>query len=238
LKKADSLALAPGETSESFIREVDENLRRSQAEEFFRRFGIWLIVGAVLLLIAIGAFLYWRNHRAEVAANQSQKLAAVIGDIGAGKTGSVDQRLAEIQREGTDEYAGLAQMTGAAFALQRGDRPKAISTYKAVAADDGQPQAVRDTALLRGTALEFDSLKPEEVIARLQPLAQPDSPWFGAAGEMTAVAMLKQNRKTEAGRLFAAIAAKKDLPPSVRSRAVQIAGTLGVDATAQLPASR
>ena len=232
------MALAPGETSESFIREVDENLRRSQAEEFFRRFGIWLIVGALLLLIAIGALLYWRNHQAEVAANQSQKLSTVIGDIGAGRTASVDQRLTEIQRDGTDEYAGLAQMTSAAFALQKGDRTKAITIYKAVAGDDDQPQAVRDTALVRGTAIEFDSLKPEEVIARLQPLAQADNPWFGAAGEMTAVAMLKQNRKTEAGRLFAAIAAKKDLPPSLRSRAVQIAGTLGVDATAQLPAAR
>jgi hypothetical protein len=232
------LALAPGETNESFIREVDENLRRSQAEEFFRRWGVLLIVAGVLLLAAIGAFLYWRNHQAEVAANQSQKLATVIADIGAGNTSTVDRRLAEIQREGTDEYAGLAQMTGAAFALQRADRTKAIAAYRAVAADEDQPQAVRDAALLRGTALEYDSLKPEDVIARLQPLATPDSPWFGAAGEMTALAMLKQNRKTEAGRLFGAIAVRKDLPRSVRSRAVQIAGTLGVDATAQLPATR
>jgi hypothetical protein len=54
---------------------------------------------------------------------------------------------------------------------------------------------------------------------------------------MTAMALLKQNRKAEAGRLFAQIAADKAVPDSIRSRAVQIAGTLGVDASASLPAS-
>lgn len=232
------MALAPGDTNEAFIREVDENLRRSQAEDFFRRWGAWVIGGAVLLLAGIAAWLFWRNHQAEQAAGQSQKLAAVISDIGTGNTRTVEQRLAEIQAQGTDEFAGLAQMTGAAFALQKGDRAKAIAACRAVAADGDQPQAVRDAALLRGTALEFDSLKPEEVIARLQPLAKPDSGWFGSAAELTAMAMLKQNRRSEAGRLFAAIAARNDVPGSLKSRALQIAGTLGVDASAQLPAAQ
>jgi hypothetical protein len=49
------------------------------------------------------------------------------------------------------------------------------------------------------------------------------------------MAMLKQGRKSEAGRLFAAIAADSQVPGSIRSRAVQIAGTLGIDASASLP---
>ena len=232
------MALAPGETNEAFLREVDENLRRSQAEDFFRRWGGWVIAGALLLLAAVGGFLYWRNHQAQLAADQSEKLAAVMADIGAGNTRTIDQRLAEIQNQGTDAYAGLARLTGAAFALQKGERNKAIEAYRAIAADGDQPQAVRDAALLRGTALQFDSLKPEDVISRLEPLARPDSPWFGTAGEMTAMAMLKQNRKSEAGRLFAAIAADKKVPDSLRARAVQIAGTLGVDATAQMPGAQ
>lgn len=232
------MALAPGETNEAFIREVDENLRRSQAEDFFRRWGGWLIGGALLLLALVGGFLYWRNHQAQLAADQSEKLAAVITDIGAGNTRTIEQRLAEIQNEGSDEWAGLARMTGAAFALQKGDRNKAIEAYRAVAADGDQPQEIRDVALLRGTALQFDSLKPEEVIARLEPLAKPESKWFGTAAELTAMAMLKQNRKAEAGRLFAAIAANKEVPDSMRSRAVQIAGTLGVDATAEMPGAQ
>lgn len=230
------MALAPGETNESFIREVDENLRRSQAEEFFRRYGVWVIGAALLLLVAVAGLLYWRGQQRAAAAEQSEVLAAVITDIGAGNTRTVEQRLAEIQRKGSDEYAGLARLTGAAFALQRGNRAAAVAAYREIAADGDQPQAVRDAALLRGTALEFDSLKPEEVIARLQPLTTAENPWFGTAAELTAMAMIKGGRRSEAGRLFGQIAARQDLPPSLRSRAVQIAGTLGVDATAQMPA--
>ena len=51
------------------------------------------------------------------------------------------------------------------------------------------------------------------------------------------MAYIKQGKKLEAGRLFAAIAADKQVPDSIRARAVQIAGTLGVDASASLPAS-
>ena len=70
------------------------------------------------------------------------------------------------------------------------------------------------------------------MIDRLKPLAAPGTAWFGSAGEMTAIALLKLNRDAEAGRLFAALAKDKDVPDSLRARAVRISGMLGVDATA------
>jgi hypothetical protein len=83
--------------------------------------------------------------------------------------------------------------------------------------------------------MEFDTLRPEQVIERLRPLAKPGNPWFGSAGELTAMAMVKQGKKNEAGRLFAANAADRQVPESNRARSVQIAGTLGVDASASMP---
>jgi hypothetical protein len=228
------LALAPGESSETFIREVDENLRRDRAEDFFRRYGKWVIVAVVLLLAAAGGYLWWQSRQQANTAAQSEQLAAVIQDVTSGNARNADARLAQIAVQGGD-YGTLAQMTQGALALQNGDRAKALAAYQAVAGNDDHPQAIRDAALLRQTALEFDTMKPEAVIARLQPYVQPGNPWFGTAGEMTAMAMLKQNRRTEAGRLFGQLAADKALPSSLRSRAVQIAGTLGVDATAQMP---
>jgi len=229
------LALAPGESSETFIREVDENLRRSQAEDFFKRWGAAIIAGVVLLLLASAAFLWWREHQADVAQKNSEELSDIIGDIGAGQTKDVPQRLDAIAEDGNSSYRALAILTKAALALQTGNRAAAIEEYRKVRQDSGLPEQYRNVALVRLTALEFDSLKPEEVISRLQELAKPGNPWFGSAGEMTAMAMLKQNRRAEAGRMFGSIAGDKQVPQSLRSRAVQIAGTLGVDATAQLP---
>ena len=48
--------------------------------------------------------------------------------------------------------------------------------------------------------------------------------------------MIKQGKKAEAGRLFANIAKDPVVPDSLRARSVQIAGTLGVDASGAIPA--
>ena len=226
------MALAPGESSESFIRAVDENLRREQAEAFFKRYGTWLIAGALLILAVAGGWIYWQNRQADLARRQSEVLSQVITDIGSGQTKTVDARLAEIAQKGPDAYRGAALLTEAALALQNGNRTKAAQTYRTIAEDGDLPEGFREAALVRGTAVEFDSLKPEEVVSRLEELAKPGNAWFGSAGELTAMAMLKQNRNAEAGRLFAAIANDKSVPGSLRSRAQQIAGTLGVDVPA------
>jgi len=92
-------------------------------------------------------------------------------------------------------------------------------------------------ALIRSVGMQFDQMKPEDVISRLQPLTKPGEPWFGTAGELTAMAYIKQGNKAAAGKLFAAIAADNNAPPTLRSRSAQIAGTLGVDAVAPPPPS-
>jgi hypothetical protein len=85
--------------------------------------------------------------------------------------------------------------------------------------------------------MEFDTLKPDEVIARLQPLAVKDSAWYGSAGELTAIAMIKANRRAEAARLLTAIAADKNVPASIRGRAEQLGSTLSLPAAPAAPAA-
>ena len=105
-----------------------------------------------------------------------------------------------------------------------------------MAGDKDLPDAYRDLALIRQTLVEYDSLKPDEVIRRMQPIAESGKPYFGTAGELTGMALIAKGQTRQAGELFAKIAADTNQPASLRSRAVQIAGTLGVDASASLPA--
>ena len=100
-------------------------------------------------------------------------------------------------------------------------RKDAIEEYRSVANDKDLAQPYRDLATIRLTSLEFDQIKPEEVIARMEPLAKAGNPWFGSAGELTAMAMLKQGKKSEAGRMFAAMAADNQAPNTIRSRALR-----------------
>lgn len=225
------MALTPDTPNESFLREVDENLRRDRMQDFVKTYGKWLVAALVLFLAAVGGWLYWQNRQQEKAAEQSEELMAIYADIGSGKTDQAAKRLEPLENADNDVVRALALLTEAAIALDRNDRNAALSNYRTIAADEGLPDAYRDLGLIRATALEFDSIKPEEVIARVEPLTRPGSPWFGTAGEMTAMAYLKQGQRDRAARLFAAIAADGQVPETIRNRSVQIAGTLGVHAS-------
>jgi hypothetical protein len=225
----------PTDSNDTFLKEVDENLRRDRMTDFFKSYGKWVAVAVVLFLAAIGGWIYWEEQQKRTSSDQSEKLHAVLTDLAAGKTQAVPQRVAELEKSHSDVVRASAILTDAAVALEKNNRSAAIAKYRELANDKGLAQPYRDVATVRLTALEFDTIKPEEVIARLQPLAKPGNAWFGSAGEMTALALMKQNKNAEAGRLFAAIAADQQVPSSIRSRAVQVAGTLGVDASASLP---
>jgi len=224
----------PPDITETFVREVDENLRHDQMQHFFKAYGSWLIAAVVLFLAASGGFIWWKQHQVQQSQAQVEKLAQIYKDIGSGNTNQSPQQLDELAKNGSKAVRASALFTRAALALQQNDVKLATGTYKAIADDDGLPDPYRHAALIRQTALEFDQIKPEEVVARLQPLVKSGDPWFGSAGEMTALAMIKQGRKQEAAQLFAAIAKDKSVPETIRGRATQLASSLGVDVSAAL----
>ena len=225
----------PPDITETFVREVDENLRRDRLRDFGKKYASWMIAGVVLFLAAAGGLIYWQNYRAQQSEKQVEQLSQLFNDIGSGKTTGAAQKLDALSSRGSKSVSASARFARAALALQENDTKLATAKYREIASDDGLPQPYRDAALIRQTALEFDSLRPDLVITRLQPLTKPGNPWFGSAGEMTAMALIKQGKKTEAGRLFAAIARDKQVPESLRARSVQIASTLGVDASNAMP---
>lgn len=216
------------------MREVDDNLRRDRARDFAKQYGGWIIAGIILFLIASGGFIYWQSYSQQHYERQVEQIAQIFKDIGSGDTSSAPKQLDDLSQSGSKGVRATAMFTRAAVAVQQNDMKLAISKYRDIAADSSLPQPYRDMALIRQTALEFDSLTPDQVVDRLKPLTRPGNPWFGSAGEMTAMAMLKAGKKNEAAQLFSAIAKDKSVPDTIRDRAVQVAGTLGVDASAAL----
>jgi hypothetical protein len=225
----------PTDPAEAFVREVDDNLRRDQMADMAKSYGKWIIAAVILFLAAVGGYLYWQHRQQQQAVADSEAMSASLDKLATGDPKGADAALTPLGESSSDVIQASALLAKAAVAVRGNDRKTAIELYKQVAADSGLPQAYRDLATVRGTMTEFDSLKPDEVIARLSPLSQPGNPFFGTAGEMTGMALLAKGDRGGAGQLFAKIAADKQVPESIRSRAVQIAGSLGVDATASMP---
>jgi len=224
----------PPEINDTFLREVDENLRRDRMRDIGLKYGKWLIAAVALFLVAAGGTIWWRQHKQAEAAGHVEQLAGIYRDIGTGNTAKAPAELDQLANDSSKAIRASALFTRAALAIDKNDRKTALANYREIAGESSFPAPYRDAATIRLTALEFDQIKPDEVIARLKPLAVPGNPWFGSAGEMTAAALIKQGKKLEAGRLYAAIAKDKSVPDALRTRSVQLAGSLGVDASSAL----
>ena len=226
----------PPDITETFVREVDENLRRDRLRDFGKKYSGWLIVAVILFLGASGGWLYWQDYRTKKSEAAVEQLAQIYTGISQGQVQTAPVRLDALTSDRSKAVRASALFGRAAVAVEQNDTRLALAKYRAIAADGSLPEPFRDLAILRQTALEFDSLNPAQVIARLEPLAKPGQPWFGSAGEMTAMALLKQGKTAEAGKVFAELAnPKNQAPDQLRGRAVQMASSLGVDVSNAMP---
>jgi hypothetical protein len=225
----------PPDISDTFVREVDENLRRDRLRDTAKKYSGWIIAAVVLFLAASGGYIYWQDYQRKQNEKAVEQLAQVFTDISKGQVQTAPARLDTLSKDRSKAVRATAGFGRAAIALEQNDPKLAIGKFRDMAGDKSLPKPFRDLALIRQTALEFDSLKPDEVIARMQPLTKPGTPWFGSAGELTAMALIKQGKKAEAGRLFAAIARDERAPETLRGRAVQMASSLGVDVSNVMP---
>lgn len=223
------MAVTP-QTNQAFLREVDEELRRDEALKFARRNGPLLIGALVAGLIAFGAYLLWQNWQAQQAGADGAKFGKTVEQLTRGDVKGAEKPLSELAASSHEGYRVGARFLQADVALQKNDLKAAARIFGEVASDSGVSPAFRNLALIRQTSAEFDTLKPETVIARLKPLAVKDGPWLGSAGELVAAAYLQINQPQQAAKLFAMIAEDDKLPETLRTRAAQMAGTLGVDA--------
>ena len=222
------MALTPTD-NEAFLREVDDNLRRDQLTGLFARWGKVLAGVVGLFLVGLAAFLWWQDHRAKQAGADAEHFTQALSDLETGMTMRAGPALAQLASSPRDGYRASARLTQAASDLQQNKTAEAIAAYDAIAADASLPQATRDVALLRSVAVQFDTLPPAKVVERLKPLAIVGKPWFGSAGELTAAAYIKMNRRDLAGPMLAAIARDASVPLSLRGRAAGLATSLGQD---------
>lgn len=222
------MALTP-QNSDAFLREVDEELRRDQIFGFWRRYGRLVAVAIGVGLLGFAGYLYWQNHQAEQAGLAGEKLTSAIEQLSANRIDAARPGLEGLAKSDRDGYRAAAQIALAAIATQQGKLKDSAARFAAVAGDTKITQPLRDLALVRQTTIEFDQLPPDTVVNRMKPLAVQGNPWFGSAGELTGAAHLKAGRRSEAGAIFAALAADPAVPESIRSRSVQIASVLGVD---------
>ena len=131
--------------TDSFIDEVNEEVRRDRMFNLFRRYG-WIAVAAVLLLVGGAAWNEWR-------ASQAQAQAEAIGDaiVAALNLETASARAAALQEIEVTQASAIVQLLSAAQLASDDRGDEAVAQLTAVHSNEALPLIYRQIA-------EFKSL--------------------------------------------------------------------------------
>jgi hypothetical protein len=207
------------------FREIDEELRRDSLLKLWQRYGRYLIVAIVVVLLIAGGFVAWRNHQLSLRQAQSVRYEAALSLLREGKNAEAATIFASVRDEGGG-YAQLALFEAADLAVKAGDTKAAIADYDKLAASASLDPELRDAAMLLSVMNGFADSEPQAVISRLQPLTESGNAWRPTALELTAAARLKSGDKAGALDIYKKLADDLAAPEGVRTRAAEMAAVL------------
>ncbi len=214
--------------NDSFIDEVSEAVRRDRLALWFRRWG-WIILLAVVLIVAAAAWIEWRQSQARAAAELRGEAILATLEIpdGAERLAS----LAELPRDGAEGVT--AALLLAAEQAEAGDAVAAAETLAAVASDEAAPPLWRELAALKAQMALGEAADP----AALEALAAPGEPFRLLALEQLAALDLAAGRDAEAAARLRELREDAEVAPGQAQRADALLLALGEAPAAPEPAA-
>ncbi len=159
------------------FQEVDEEVRRDKAAEFWKKYQNQILAGAVLIVLASAGFRYWQYERERAAQAAGDQFQQAIAAFEAGKLDEANGGFARISANSPGGYGILARMTEAG-AKAKSNPPAASAAFDAVAADASVDPLFRDAARLRAALLRLDIPAEEQKgAAELASLAGGEGPY-------------------------------------------------------------
>lgn len=188
--------------NDSFIREVNEDIRQENIGRLWRRLKPFVLGGAVALILAVIAIQSYSFYMRSKAQRLGDAYAEALKLAEAADYDKAFAALADIENSGFGGYPMLAEMRKAALLAQKSDNAAAVTVYDHLAADNANPQPWRDAARIRAAYLLADSGSFADVERRVKALANDVNPMRQAAREALGLSAWKAGRLQEASYYF------------------------------------
>ena len=206
------------------FHEVEEDLRRDRLNKVWARYGSVFLTIAVLAVAATGGFVWWRG---EQQANREAAAEAFAAADGLASSGDIDGALkayGEISAPGGEGYPTLALFREASLLTARNDVQGALAIYDRIAGS-ADPH-LKALAQIRAAFTVADTEDPQALKGRVAGFTADDNPWRYAARELIAFAEFRARNEGVSADAYAALAADKDAPATLRERAGKMAAFL------------
>ncbi len=205
------------------FNEVDEEVRRDKAAEFWKKYQNWIIGAAILIVIATAGYRFYADRRlaAEQAAGGAFQHALALDRDGKGV--EADAALAKLAGEAPGGYRTLARLAEAAIKAKT-DPKGAVAAYDALAADASIGAPLQQVARLRAALLRMDLGEAGAAKPALEAMAASDGVYHDTARLALGVIALQAQDYQGAGKWLDLVAADPDAPDMERRSAESLLG--------------
>jgi hypothetical protein len=202
-----------------FFREVDEAVRQDKYKKLWDRYGIFVIIGAALIVAAVAGYKGWNYWRASAASSAGAQFSQAMVLAGTGDAPKAREAFDQLAADGPSGYRVLARFQLAAVDAKAGETDKAVSGYDALATDASVDAILKGYATIQAATLRIDSGDYAEMERRLKGLAEGNGPWRFSARELLGLSAYKLNNMDEAEKQFSTLASDGATPSNLRERA-------------------
>lgn len=221
--------------TDSFVNEVDEDLRRERAIDAAKKYGPWLIGVFALFILALAGWQVWRSMSMGAARDQAVEFSAAQAMVEAGNLAGAKTEFERLSTEGPRAYRAMAQMEHAAILAQQGDLEAALAGFDAAAQTSPDP-IMRESAQIRAAYIAADIQDFPALRTRLQPLIDSDTRVQYLAKELLAVEAWEAGETQLARETLEQLTLAFDAPDTLRQRAQIALSVLGPAPATETPA--
>ncbi|MGD9544574.1 MAG: tetratricopeptide repeat protein [Methylocystis sp.] len=205
------------------FHEVDEDVRREKAAELWQRYQTPIVILAVLIVVATGAWSYYQTNRQKAAEAANARFEAAVALANDGKVQEAAAAFDALAKDGPKGYQTLARIRAAEL---REDKTRALEELNAIAEDKKVDKLNQEVALLRAALIILEAGDRQQMERALGPMMTSNGAFRFSAQEWNGLDALANDDLDEAERVFNILLSDRDAPQSMRQRAAAYRGLL------------
>jgi len=209
------------------FQEVDEDVRRDKAMALWRKYGSYVIIACVAIVVGTAGRVGWREYKAAQQAEESSHYVAAARMLEDGDAAGAITSFQALAADASTGYGVIAMFQGAAARIKAGDKAGALNAYDQIATDTDMDPIFQGLARLQAVMLLIDDGARDDLERRLGPLLADGSPWRYSGLEMQAVLQHREGDLAGARAAFKALSEDAAAPAGMRSRAAQMLAAFG-----------
>lgn len=204
---------------DNFIREVNEELRSDAATAIWKKYGKFIIGGAVAIVVGVAGNVAYKEYTENQAAASGDIFLEALTAAREGRQDEAIEGFDKLEAEGYGAYPLMAKLRAATVLADKGDASGAIATFQAVATDNGVPKALQDVAKIRAAYLLVDHGSYDDVSREVEVLTDTENAMRHSAREALGLAAYKANDFTRAKEWMELIVDDRRTPQQMSTRA-------------------